>query len=170
MRPLDVLDQLLECAEDLLDPPTCRQFINPGGVAPFDSCERTGSGDSIVDGQVWVGHISSQAGWPTPLGLPMDCATAWTETYQLGVVRCAQGKLQGNGQPPNPTDVTADAEQQELDRLALQTAFMCCLGIDLTDLIVVDWSPVEPQGGCVGGQWTIQIRDGGCPCYGWPES
>lgn len=171
MRVAEALEQLLECAEEALDPPTCRQFINPGGNAPFDSCETITADDITYNGQVWVGHTGSQAGWPFPLGEPLTCETPWAETIEVGVVRCAMGKLTDQGTPPAPADVTADAEQQEADRLALKAAILCCLNIDHKDLIIVGWAPVEPQGGCVGGLWTIQIRDGGCACDGtWPPS
>jgi hypothetical protein len=170
MRVLDALEQLLECAEELLDPPTCRQFINPGGVAPFDVCSTSTSDGITYNGQVWTGHVSSQQGWPITTGLPLDCIDNFAETIQVGVVRCAQGKLTNKGQPPAAALVTADAEQQELDRLALRNAILCCLGLEGKDLIIVDWNPVEPEGGCVGGIWTITIRDGGCDCGLIPDS
>ena len=60
-----------------------------------------------------------------------------------------------------------DAEQQEADRLAIRNAIMCCWMIEGRDTVIEGWIPIPPNGGCVGGVWTIQIRDAGCDCSNW---
>lgn len=163
MRVVEVLTQLLDCASEAIDPPACRVFINPGGVAPFDNCSV--SDDGLSNGQVWVGHTGSQAGWPGITAEALTCATMWFETYEVGVVRCAQGVIEDDGSSPDPDLVTADAQQQEEDRLALRRAIMCCLAVEGRDIVMTDgWEPVEPEGGCVGGTWSFAIRDSGCGC------
>lgn len=154
------LTELLTCAAESVEPSVCRSFINPGGEAPHDNCESCGD----ENGQVWVGHLGTTPGWPSPTGEPTTCATAWADEIEIGIVRCAQGKVQDDGTPPHEDDVTADAQTQEADRVALRDAILCCLGVDSKDLVVVGWEPISPQGGCVGGIWTILVRDGGCNC------
>lgn len=161
MRVVDVLENLLTCAEEAIDPPVCRAFKNPGPNAPHDVCE---TGPNGTDGQLWVAHLTSQPGWPAPTGEPTTCATPFGEQFEMGVTRCAQGKLTDDGGPPDEDLVTADADQQEADRLALRNALLCCLGVEGKDLIIETWEATEPLGGCVGGVWTFTIRDAGCTC------
>lgn len=160
MRVADALREILECAEEALDTPVCRAFWHPGDGAPHDVCSAT----DVADGQLWVAHLNSSSGWPGPTGEPHVCADAWREQIEVGIVRCARGKLTDSGDAPTPEDITWDAEQQESDRLALRGAILCCVAVEGRDLIVGDWQPISPLGGCVGGIWTIFVRDSGCDC------
>lgn len=155
------MEALLDCASEVLcDRPVCREVIHPGPDAPHDSCSSTSSGD----GQLWVAHLDSQPGWPSPSGMPTSCATLWTEVIELGIVRCARGKITDQGKAPAPELISYDSEVQELDRIALRNAILCCWGIEGKDLVMQGWVPIPPAGGCVGGVWTVQIRDAGCDC------
>ena len=161
MRVLTALEQLLQCALDQLETPVCRSFINPGDNAPHDSCEKTSTGD----GQLWVANLTSTAGWPTFTSDPITCATPFAETIELGITRCAESKLQDTSPWVPPAEsVTADALQQQVDKLALKNAILCCWGISGKDLLPPIWNPIPPYGGCVGGVWTIILRDGTCLC------
>lgn len=157
------IESLLSCAQEALDPPVCRVFQNPGGTAPHDNCQSSEDGN----GQLWVGHTGSQPGWPSPTADPITCATEWSETIQIGVVRCAEGKLGDDNNVPDAELVTNDAVQQQLDRIALRNAILCCFPIEGRDMIVQGWEAVDPLGGCVGGFWTIVIKDSGCDCSNW---
>ena len=160
MKVLEVLTTLRECAVEQINTPVCRIFTNPGPDAPHDSCEKHANGS---DGQMWVAHMGSTAGWPSQTGEPVNCATAWREYYEIGITRCA-AKIGDNQQAPKAEAITADAIQQEDDRLALRRALICCLTVEGRDLIIEDWTAIPPQGGCVGGVWTFYIRDAGCDC------
>jgi hypothetical protein len=161
MQIHDALEQLLKCAKAQLLTPVCRSFIHPGSNAPHDSCEESNGSN----GQLWVANITSIAGWPAPTGNPITCATPFAETIELGITRCALGKLRDVSPfVPKPEDVTADAVQQQIDKLALKNAILCCWGVSGKDLLPPIWEPIEPQGGCVGGTWTIVIRDASCLC------
>jgi hypothetical protein len=165
MRLADALDELLDCAEESLTEPVCKVFIHPGPGAPHDVCSATAHGD----GQLWIAHTGSQPGWPTPNGLPATCKTMWTETIELGIVRCARGKINDQGEPPAADLITEDSQRQDDDRVALRNAILCCFAIEGRDLLIIGWEPIPPQGGCVGGVWVIQIRDGGCDCGVWED-
>ena len=161
MRVADALEELLACALAQLETPVCRSFINPGANAPHDACEKT----ATSDGQLWVANITSSAGWPSFTSDPITCATPFAETIELGITRCAVGKLRDVAPfVPPPEDVTADAQQQQTDKLALKNAILCCWGISGKDMLPPIWEPIEPQGGCVGGTWTVVIRDATCLC------
>jgi hypothetical protein len=160
---LDKLQELLECAEELLEIPVCRTFINPGPDAPHDVCSTVMRDGVMADGQMWAAQAITQEGWPSPTGLPHTCTTAFADLVEIGIVRCA-AKLSNNGDPPSPEKVTADAYKQQADKVALRAAILCCWNIELQDIIIVDWQAIPPAGGCVGGVWTLEIRDGGCGC------
>lgn len=146
---------------DQLETPTCRSFIFPGDNAVHDSCEKTADGD----GQLWVANITSAAGWPTTTSDPITCATPFAETIELGITRCQQGKLRDvSPYVPDPALVTADAIQQQVDKLALKNAILCCWGVSGKDLLPPIWEPINGQGGCVGGTWTVVLRDATCLC------
>lgn len=162
MTVADALIALLECASGELSVPVCRSFIHPGSRAPHDSCEESLDGKN---GQLWVANTEGVGGWPPGAsGLPITCATPFSETIEVGVVRCAMGKVRDDGTPPPPEDVTADAIQQQEDKDALKRAILCCWGLPGRDLSPPVWNPIEPYGGCVGGTWTVVIRDASCYC------
>ena len=161
MQTVDVLRALLECAEDALTEfPVCRSFINPGDDAAHDVCSRSGEND----GQLWVAHLGSTPGWPSPTGEPTTCTTAWAEQIEIGIVRCARGKVTDQGTAPTVEQIIEDAENQERDRLILRQVILCCMPVEGKDLVVRGWEPIPPQGGCVGGLWTFAVRDAGCAC------
>lgn len=165
----DTLFELLDCADELVFPAVCRSFWHPGPEAPHDICSvSTDSEGNISNGQLWIGHALEQPGWPVPTGEPITCTTPFTETLELGIVRCAQGIVDDDGQPPDADLITADAQQQYEDRLALRRAILCCWSVEHKDIVLVQWDAVPPQGGCVGGVWTVQLRDSSCACG--PES
>lgn len=160
----DALDDLLNCALAAIDVPVCRSFKYPGSNASHDVCETSRDGG---DGQLWVAHVGSQPGWPSPTGQPTTCATVWGESIEIGIVRCAKGKVSSSGKAPDPDLITEDAEQQQADRVALRNAILCCWAVEGMDILIEGWLPIPPLGGCVGGVWTVQIRDAGCDCSTW---
>jgi hypothetical protein len=40
------------------------------------------------------------------------------------------------------------------DAFALYRALRCCQGVEVA---AEAWTPVGPEGGCVGGQWTAYL-------------
>lgn len=153
MSNLEVMNKLLDCAQTFIDP-VCRAFINPGPNAPHDVCSCEGTGD----GQLWVGNIDSLAGWPPTAAPNMNCNMFFTEQIELGIVRCAKSVLVDVDYFPTEADMFADTEQQQTDKDALKKAILCCWGVDGRDILPPIWEPIPPQGGCVGGIWTMFIR------------
>jgi hypothetical protein len=160
----NALERLLECAEDQLERAVCRSFVNPGDDAPHDVCEVNTVNGVVHDGQLWVGHLTDTAGWPALTSDPITCATPFAVSIELGIVRCAQSKLTDVVLIPAAATLTADARQQEEDRQALKNAWQCCWGVSGKDLLPPIWTPINPQGGCVGGVWTLILRDATCLC------
>lgn len=154
------LNALLTCAEANLTLPVCRAFLNPGVIPAFDVC----TGDENGNGQLWVGVFQQTPNWPAGTGLPSACPTQWTAVIQIGVVRCVQGVIQDDGQPPDADLITNDATQQLLDRWELLEAIQCCWQIEARDMVFDFWQSIDPQGGCVGGYWQLRVKIGGCQC------
>lgn len=135
-----------------LDPPPCRVALYPGAEVAWDVCEAT----DVANGQLWaalqpLNNISTRAG---------KCARmVWTA--QIGITRCAAGP-DNSGNPPPVEEVTADAIQQALDADTIASLIHCCLPADDSplqlheDVELVSWTPLTPQGGCVGGFWTVR--------------
>lgn len=160
MQNHEALNNLLCCARDKLVVPVCRSFINPGGNAPHDVC----TAEDGKDGQLWVANLSSSGGWPSVTSNPITCAVPFAEVIEIGIVRCTKSDLQDTEFLPDPEDITADAIQQQKDKDALKAAILCCWEIDGKDMLSPLWEPIEPQGGCVGGTWTVTIRNASCDC------
>lgn len=151
-RVRDILaDDTGGCA---LEPLPCRVATYPAGEVPFDAC---GDGDcgNGREGQLWV------ALQPTPAPATQGAAGAgcarFTLTGQIGITRCAAPPT-SDLQPPEPGAVEANAVQQVLDADRIADALLCCPELDREDrarIAVGGWQPIDTQGGCYGGFWTV---------------
>lgn len=161
MRTVDTLTRLLACAEEALDPKPCRVFKYPGERATHDNCQKTSDGN----GQLWVANLDTYPGWPEGQGIHQTtCALQYADKIEVGVVRCAQGKIGDDFKSPDASLVTADAEMQQEDKEALRRAILCCFVQEGSDVEIDKWEAIKPKGGCVGGVWTIKVKDSGCSC------
>lgn len=166
MSTLDALRNLLACAEDQLETPVCRSFINPGDNAPHDVCDGELIDGVLHSGQLWVANTVTTAGWPAPTGNPITCATPFADVIELGIVRCQASTLTDTANIPEADTITQDAEQQLTDKDALKAAILCCWDVEGMDMADLLWEPIDPLGGCVGGTWTFIYRDASCSCPG----
>lgn len=132
----------------LLNPGVCRIVLAPGQEVAWDSCSSCGS----VDGQLWA---AIQPLMITPQGAGCD-RVVWTA--EIGVVRCA-AQMKDDGRPPEVSDVETNAWQQALDADTISRAIRCCFNKQpdtVQPIDMVSWTPLGPQGDCVGGSWTIR--------------
>lgn len=132
-----------------LDPEPCRVALYPGGEVPFDSCEDSACSDG--NGQLWAnlqGYVFTGE---------YPCYTA-RFSAEIGITRCA-AKPTASQPIPSVEEVQADTWQQALDTDAILNALVCCEFGDPDSehdkLVVTGWRPIDPQGGCVGGIWTV---------------
>lgn len=134
-----------------LTPEPCRVAVYPGGEVAWDSCESLGC-SSGKDGQLWI------AAQPATVVEEGGGCRRIIWTAQIGIVRCAAGP-RSDGSPPAVADVEADAAQQAADSAAIQRALTTETltdGWGLLGVELVSWAPLGPNGGCVGGAWTIR--------------
>ena len=147
---LDRMKQILSIAQGALetDAPG-RVHLMPGASPVWDDCCEEG-------GQVWVRVINIV---PMAGKVPTCPVLGWRATLGVGTIRCAH-VLDDDGNPPTPEEMTQDTERMTQDLANLGRALLCEAGISS----VVNWLPAGPDGGCVGGEWTVTITYDWCGC------
>ena len=165
--PSQVASELLDCLVGLLDDegrPVCRAVLASGGSVPWDVCGESSDGS---EGQAWVavGQVTPveqfPAGSPPHRCPPPEYATVLT----VAVLRCA-ATVDDQGRPPSPERMAADASKVAADRAAMRDAVVCCLagGLEPGEWQMGSWTPLGPQGGCVGGQQQVTVATRACRC------
>lgn len=152
---------MLACADASLTPAVGRAALYPGGQVAWDDC---------CEGQVWVrlismtplANIASGQGGGGNLSTPCG-PLMWIATFGVGSLRCANS-LDDNGNAPSPTVLTSETNQMTLDMSALMQALQCCFGPQVGKMNMLRWDPLGPDGGCVGGEWTLQVWIDNCGC------
>jgi hypothetical protein len=165
--------RLLDCLVDRLDVygvPVCRSVWHPGATVPWDACG-TASGDA--EGQAWVAvqRVYPSDRFPTQTADAHRCIPmGYGVELLVGVLRCAS-VVDDSGRAPSADAVTADAIKTSRDRQLTLEAITCCL-IDDDDPGVYRlgaWEPLGPNGGCVGGQWRLDVAAPACRCPDLPD-
>jgi hypothetical protein len=151
-----VLEMILGQAEPYLDPPVGRAAIYPGLEVAWDDC---------CSGQLWVRLINVvPSGVGQQPGAVVGCKPLqWTALIGLGALRCA-ASVDDSGRAPSPATLTAEALQMSADRTALAEALQCAIAQYVSQLSFVRWDSLGPQGGCVGGEWLVQVNFDNCSC------
>lgn len=136
------------------DPPK-RVLLMPGANVVHDDC---------CEGQLWVrviettphtGRTSSGTSGRSGQAQWARCGiNYWVSSIGMGIVRCA-ATVDSRGNAPTPEAMTADTALQNFDAEILAGVLACYPNVSLTR-----WNPSGPQGGCVGGEWTAQLRYG----------
>lgn len=145
--------------------PVNRLFVAPGIAAAWDDCcDRSPDGD----GQAWVAVERVYPTDPFPLEVvePMRCGPSeYAAALAVGVLRCAH-TVDDRGRSPSAEKVTGDAEEVARDRQAALTAILCGFlpDADPGTWQLGQWTPLGPDGGCVGGLWRLTVAVGPCPC------
>jgi hypothetical protein len=142
----------------------CRVAVHPAAPVPFDSCESAGDCADGCEGQLW-GAIQLIQRVAQPAAAGVGVCEAYTFTAQVGAVRCAAVSHE-DGTPPSVDAVQRDAARQAVDADGIRYAIACCptRSQRLIDagIVLESWTPLGPQGGCVGGFWTIRGRFDDC--------
>jgi hypothetical protein len=129
----------------------CWCGIAPGSEASWVGCTDCGSGNC---GSAWVRLDSAFPYTTFPDSEPgLTCTASLGYTIEVGVVRCMP--LNDDGSALDTATSLDVALASAADMMALRHAVECCFGDTLHSL--VGWSPLGPQGGCVGGFWTLQV-------------
>jgi hypothetical protein len=147
----DTLTLLAACLCGEVTPDTCFCGIIPGDQVPAayaGNCNQK-------CGMAWVRLVSvyPASGILVPNQSPKNCAAGLGFSVEMGVLRCAHvGTAE---RPPTSAEQMVDAQMQHADMLAMRRAVYCCPGSN--DWILGGYIPTGPQGGLVGGVWTLDM-------------
>lgn len=137
----------------LQDP--CWLGVLPGAQVALDYCNPCKAGKC---GMVWLRLVSIQPFVdPTQPLAPSRCGALFTATYEMGIVRCHQ-TTDGRG---NPMDMAYQAEAtrvQLAEMAAMQRVLLCGDAMGHHDVDLGAYSPIGPEGGCVGGAWFATVE------------
>lgn len=171
-RVLPVAESLLSCLEEQLsiyDAGACRTFIAPGNAPAWDFCCHC---ETNAEGMAWVqiASVFPSDDFPSPQTGAMRCKpSGYGVVMNVGVLRCASA-LDDNGRPPSSDRLTAEAAKVMRDRAIVNEAITCCFLADADPgtYVIGEWTPLGPDGGCVGGstQLTVVIAACRCPEHG----
>src|SRR5690606_35524537 len=163
-------ERLAECLCGLLserDPVACC-CVEPGAEVAWDDC---------TGGQAWVRIVQEYPlgdRFPHPQNSASPCGGVggWAVVLELGVLRCMP-LPDGQGSLPSCQAEQDTAERIADDKHTMREAVFCCDWRDTPrdafaspedGLIVGPWTPVGPEGGCVGGTMTVTVHATGCIC------
>lgn len=142
-------------------PTPCFCGVLPGANVPMAYCgECTGvSGANGCGGQAWVRLDTGFPSviFPSPAETTV-CNTGLVVGMEIGVLRCMQTMEEG-GEAPSLDEQVRATRLQLADMQAMRRAVMCCDWRRDPDsqLLLSTYTPVGPEGGCVGGTWTFMV-------------
>ena len=136
-------------------PDVCFCGVLPGAMVALDTCG--GCGATGKCGQAWVRLVSvfPSNNFPNPDSAP-TCASLLAFELEIGVMRCAPA-MDSRGNPPTVAQQLDAVRLQTADMLAMRRAVACCMGGTDNAYFLGTYSPYGPQGGCVGGSWTVVV-------------
>ena len=143
-----VLADLATCLCSELNHPTCFCGVLPAGdpIDMMGDCE----GDNC--GQAWVrlttAYPAEAVG--TPDQTLNNCRAPLSFEAEIGVLRCFPVE-----EMYDSADMLSSAQQQAADIRAMERAIRCCDSLE--EYILGPYTPVGPQGGALGGVFTLSI-------------
>lgn len=152
------------CAQlaDVSAPAACCCLM-PGETVVWDDCS---------NGQAWVrlAALYQTDQFPTATNGTRACGgmEGWAATFELGVIRCMPSPDE-TGALPTCEEYAETDRLVQADALAMLRTVMCCdwrTGCNLTGRRAVTggWTPMGPEGGCVGGRLMVTVELSGCVC------
>lgn len=158
-----ILDSLRSCVCSALEgtiggPAGCACVLVPGVRTPADWCSCNGRGQAC--GMAWVRlsrlYSSSQRFPAQDQGTASTCGGVLAAVIEAGVYRC-QPMPKGQGQPPDPAEVTQAALVAADDALAIARGIACCEQVTKRPYVLGAYDP-RSSGGCGGGAWTLTVQ------------
>lgn len=154
-----VLIQLAACLEEEIQkrrlPKPNFSGVLPGSMALIEYC---GFADDECGGQAWTRQVNEFASttFPEP-DVRALCTSPMAFTIEVGVVRCI-GVGDDDGSPLTMAEQLAATRLQLADKAAARAAIQCCVGKMDLQYNLGEYTPYGPEGGCVGGFWTITVQ------------
>lgn len=135
----------------------CALSIYPGVGVPFDYA--ADSDGECIGGMGWVRMFSGfpTANYPAPENsLRGSCTAPLGFMVEIGLVRPAgvMSEDLGGVTVPSPEE-EFDLSMALIDDMMIMREAVLRTKAKYTDIILGAWSPTGPEGGAVGGTWTI---------------
>lgn len=154
---LELLDCLCEQLALTTGGPVCRCCLSLG-PAPVDCCDCDGAGTN-GEAFVRVARIYPSMGrFPQQSVEHHRCRnTGLAVELELGVYRCSR-QVTEDGSAASCADTIRDVEVALDDAAAMRRALCCFDGPDRGPLVIGQWLPYGPEGGCMGGSMSITLQ------------
>lgn len=130
--------------------PTCWCGFYPGAEPSWDYCGEC-SGGACGMGYVRVVNSYRSTDFPNP-DITYGCTSPLTVQLAVGALRCVP-VADGQGALPNEDTMWESSLGTLADMSALFIAADCCP----KEHMVGEYTPLGPQGGCAGGEWTVWV-------------
>jgi hypothetical protein len=134
-------------------PGLCFCGVLPGAEAPFDYV-----GECDDCGMAWVrmsnAYASNVLGQANLSENHCDMAVGFE--VEVGIIRCLP-TIDGDGEIPTREEMLATSQLVIADMLAMRKAITCCP--NLGETIMGEYQPYGPEGGVVGGWFTVALQD-----------
>lgn len=171
MMPDFVEDQVIYPAIIALSACLCTEIANAGLPTPC-SCgpmigslvlDYCGTCEGKCNGQAWVRLVDAfpSVDFPAPNQSMNNCATPLAFQLEIGIVRCKPvGSASGvrGYTPPTLEQNVASLRLQTADIAAMRRAITCCFGSNDQDYVLGSYTPVQTEGDCLGGSFTLYVR------------
>ena len=143
----------------------CQALIDRGGGGVCYCAVVTGEVDGSLcgscdgEGDCGMAYVRIVRGFvydafPDNTGLA-NCALSPGFTIEAGVLRCLP--VDETGAPLSSADSLDVSLQVAADMQAIYWALSCCFDVGDGQMLINAWEPSGPDGGCVGGFWTMEI-------------
>ena len=154
-QAVGVMEALREAVREgfkaVSDEDFCLLALMPGEVVPFDYCDR------CDNGMAWVRLVSIQPSEDqVDQRFESRCYASLSATVEVGHIFAAPWPDADGDLPEEHEQTDATLRQIECADVML-TALLCT---ELPDDVAASrptYTPIGPEGGCVGGAWTATI-------------
>jgi hypothetical protein len=121
--------------------------------------------DGSCGGQAWVRLVQAfpSTDFPSQLLELRNCTAPLAFELEIGIVRCKPvGTSSGvrGFVPPSLEQNVSALRLQTADIAAMRRAVLCCFGETDTDYILGTYTPISPDGDCLGGVFNVYVWSG----------
>lgn len=111
-------------------------------------------------GMAWTRLVSAFPSTTFPAQALVGCFAPLAFEVELGVLYCAP-EPGADGSPPDMAAQFDATRLQVAAMAAMRRALLCCFPTgNSKDLILGPYAPIGPDGGVVGGTWTVWVAEG----------
>lgn len=142
------------------------QTLETRGLPPVCICTPMPGEELATDyvtedaGMAWVRLVSAYPSVSFPnAAVNASCASPLAFELEVGVAYCAP-MPENDGTPPGMSAQFDAVEVQMAAMDAMTAALLCCFPGNRVDVVLNQYTPMGPQGGVVGGTWSLYVAQG----------